>query len=137
MEYSYVSRSKSWSRLNRRSLDENKTSRDTSNCNVAIGNLHVFSTNDSFWFHLIYVLVYDFSKSPQSLASFHLYGSIAHKTYFTNSGINFFLYVMSGRKLRTDLVNLFKCKRRNFDSNFTTAADRTKNTDLSITTDQS
>ena len=48
---------------------------------------------------LICVLVYDFSKSPESLAGFHLFGSLAHKTYFTNSGINFFLYVISGKKI--------------------------------------
>ena len=85
---------------------------------------------------LIYVLVYDFFKSPQSFAGFQLYGSIAHKTYFTNSGINFFLYVISGRKFRTDLVNLFKCKRMKLDSNLTSTGDITKNTALSITTEQ-
>ena len=85
---------------------------------------------------LIYVLVHDFSKSPQSLAGFHLFGSLAHKTYFTNSGINFFLYVISGRKFRSDLMNLLTCKGRKFDSNSAPLADTTRNTALSKTTEQ-
>ena len=80
---------------------------------------------------LIYVNVYDLSKSPQSLAGFRLFGSLAHKTYFTNSGINFFLYVISGRKFRSDLVNLLTCKRRKLDSNSAPSADTTRNTDVS------
>ena len=57
---------------------------------------------------LIFVLVFDYFKSPQAFASFYLFRNIAGQTYFTNSGINFFLYVVSGEKFRTDLVNLFK-----------------------------
>ena len=85
---------------------------------------------------LIFVLVYDFSKSPQSLAGFRLFGSLAHKTYFTNSGINFFLYVISGRKFRSDLVNLLTCKRRKLDSTSAPSADTTRNTALSKTTEE-
>ena len=58
---------------------------------------------------LIFVLVFDYFKSPQAFASFYLFRNIAGQTYFTNSGINFFLYVVSGEKFRTDLVNLFNC----------------------------
>ena len=47
---------------------------------------------------LIYVLVHDFSKSPRSLAGYYLFAGIANRAYFTNSGINFFLYVISGKK---------------------------------------
>ena len=85
---------------------------------------------------LIYVNVYDFSKSPQSLAGFRLFGSIAHKTYFTNSGINFFLYVISGRKFRSDLVNLLTCKRRKLDSTPLLSADTARNTAVSKTTEE-
>ena len=84
---------------------------------------------------LIYVNVYDFSKSPQSLAAFRLLGSLAHKTYFTISGINFFLYVISGQKFRSDLVNLLTCKRRKLDSNSAPSADTTRNTALSKTSE--
>ena len=58
---------------------------------------------------LIFVLVFDYFKYPQAFSSFYLFRSIVGQTYFTNSGINFFLYVISGEKFRTDLVNLFKC----------------------------
>ena len=58
---------------------------------------------------LIYVMVYDFAQSPEAFAGYYLFGNIAGQAYFTNSGINFFLYVISGRKFRTDLVKLFLC----------------------------
>ena len=61
---------------------------------------------------LIYVVVYDFTKSPQSYAGYILFAGIANRAYFTNSGINFFLYVISGKKFREDLVNLFRCKSK-------------------------
>ena len=31
--------------------------------------------------------------------------------FYTNNDINFFLYVISGKKFRTDLVNLFRFKK--------------------------
>ena len=42
---------------------------------------------------------------------------------FTNHGINFFLYVISGKKFRTDLVNIFpsfKKRERSKESLVTT-----------------
>ena len=38
---------------------------------------------------------------------------VGEKTYYTNYGINFFLYVMSGHKFRTDLRNLCGKKKGN------------------------
>ena len=55
---------------------------------------------------LIYVMVFDFTQSPQAFAGYYLFGNIAGQAYFTNSGINFFLYVISGRKFRTDLMKV-------------------------------
>ena len=57
---------------------------------------------------MLYTLLYNYQQSPKSFAGFHLFYNIGHKTYNTNYGINFFLYVMSGQKFRTDLVKLFK-----------------------------
>ena len=37
----------------------------------------------------------------------HLFSQISVKLHYTNHGINFFLYVISGKKFRTDLKNLF------------------------------
>ena len=46
--------------------------------------------------------------TPHGIATFHLLFSVAQKTYYTNYGINFYLYVMSGQKFRTDLGLLLK-----------------------------
>ena len=59
----------------------------------------------------IYVMLYDYTQSPRSFAFFNLFHHIAHKTYFTNYGINFYLYVMSGAKFRADVLKLFVCKK--------------------------
>ena len=56
-------------------------------------------------------LVFDFRKSPKIFAIYHLYVNAAQKLHYTNYGINFFLYVISGQKFRTDLKNLFRIKR--------------------------
>ena len=60
-----------------------------------------------------YQTFYDYEQFPYSFAGFYLYNSVAQKAIYTNSGINFFLYVMSGHKFRTDLVKLFKFCHRN------------------------
>ena len=57
----------------------------------------------------VYAQVYDFHKSPKSYAVYNLFIEIASKSYYTNYGINFFFYVMSGRKFRADLVRLLTC----------------------------
>ena len=60
---------------------------------------------------LLYIMRVDYEKSPEAFAEFYLLDNIGQKTYYTNCGINFFLYVVSGRKFRTDLVRLFKCRK--------------------------
>ena len=40
--------------------------------------------------------------APYYYAGLHLFQQIAEKMYYTNHGFNFFLYVMSGKKFRTD-----------------------------------
>ena len=49
---------------------------------------------------------------PQTFAGYYLFGEISSKAYYTNYGINFFFYVISGQKFRTDLVRLVTCYRR-------------------------
>ena len=58
----------------------------------------------------IYVMFVDYSKTPVSFAGFYLFYNVGQKTYYTNYGINFFLYVISGGKFRADLIKLFKSK---------------------------
>ena len=57
-------------------------------------------------------LVIDFTASPAIYAGFILFSSTAQKLVYTNHGINFLLYVISGQKFRTDLKRLFTFKRK-------------------------
>ena len=47
-------------------------------------------------------------QSPEFFAGYYLFFSIGQKTYYTNFGINFYLYVISGQKFRSDLIRLLK-----------------------------
>ena len=53
-------------------------------------------------------LFINFTSSPSIFAVNHLVTNIAQKLHYTNHGINFFFYVISGQKFRTDLTKLFK-----------------------------
>ena len=68
----------------------------------------IFLTTIAYVFFL-YIRMVDFSKTPGSLAIYYLFYNCAQKMQYTNNGINFFLYMISGRKFRTDLQNLFSC----------------------------
>ena len=61
----------------------------------------------------ILVFYLDFYKrhTPYYYAGLHLFYQIGVVTYYTTHGISFFLYVVSGRKFRTDLKNLFIFKK--------------------------
>ena len=60
----------------------------------------------------ILVLYLNFSSgdTPYYYASLYLAYQAEEKIYYTNHAINIFLYVISGQKFRTDLMNLFKYK---------------------------
>ena len=67
----------------------------------------------------LYIMFVDFNRSPNDFAGFYLFYNVAQKAHFTNHGINFFLYVISGGKFRADLVKLLQCKfkrEENYDS---------------------
>ena len=55
----------------------------------------------------LYVRLIDISKTPLYFARYYLFYNCAQKMQFSNHGINFFLYVISGNKFRTDLKGLF------------------------------
>ena len=55
-----------------------------------------------------------YEKSPKSFGEFYLFFNVAQKLYYTNNGINFYLYVISGHKFRNDLIRLFRPKTANF-----------------------
>ena len=60
---------------------------------------------------LIFYLNFYSGHTAYYYAGLHLFYQIGEKTFYTNHGINFFLYVMSGQKFRTDLKNLFICSK--------------------------
>ena len=64
--------------------------------------------------HLLFLFIMpvNFFASPKIFAGYYLFYNVAQKLYYTNHGINFFLYVISGRKFRTDLIRLFIIKDR-------------------------
>ena len=72
----------------------------------------------------LYSTFVNYTESPKAFAGFFLFYNVIHKLYFTNNGINFFLYVISGQKFRRDLRKLFKCHE-----------DKTNETTASITSD--
>ena len=54
-------------------------------------------TTPAYLFFL-FVMLMDFSKTPRLAAGYYLFYNMAHKMQVTNHGINFFLYVISGKK---------------------------------------
>ena len=53
-------------------------------------------------------LLDDFTKSPKKYASHYLHTMVAQYLQLSNYGINFFLYVISGKKFRKDLLHIFR-----------------------------
>ena len=60
---------------------------------------------------VFYARVVDYAKSPKVYAGYYFFFHFASKWYYTNNGVNFFLYVIAGQKFRSDLVQLFQCRR--------------------------
>ena len=57
----------------------------------------------------LFNMIIDFNQSPKHKADFQLFYVISQKTRYTNNGINFFLYILSGTKFRNDFKHLFGC----------------------------
>lgn len=57
----------------------------------------------------LYEQILNYTSTPKSFAEFILFHSVVQKLMCTNSGINFFLYVLSGGKFRRDLLKMFGC----------------------------
>ena len=58
----------------------------------------------------LYINVADYEATPKIYAGYRLFHSVVQKLNQTNFGINFFLYIISGEKFRSDLVKLFSRK---------------------------
>ena len=57
------------------------------------------------------LMFFDYGKTPTRQAVYYLLYHIGQKAFYTNNGINFFLYVASGKKFRGDLLALFWIRR--------------------------
>ena len=55
----------------------------------------------------IYIQIANITTSPQIFAEYFLFYQISFNLQVSNYGINFFLYVISGKKFRNDLVRFF------------------------------
>ena len=56
---------------------------------------------------LIFIMFVNYLKSPYLFALHYFFYHLGHKLYNTNYGINFFLYIISGQKFRTDVLMVF------------------------------
>ena len=55
------------------------------------------------------------SDTPSEYATSSLISEMSYQLYVTNSGINFFLYCLSGQKFRNDLKEIVCCMRRSVE----------------------
>ena len=56
---------------------------------------------------LVFYMNFYSGNTAYYYAGLHLFFQVGEATYIANHGINFFLYVVSGQKFKTDLRNLF------------------------------
>ena len=61
----------------------------------------------------VFYVNFSSGTTPSYYAGIYLFYQFGMMAYYTNHGINFFLYVISGQKFRTDLKNLFMSKKEN------------------------
>ena len=61
----------------------------------------------------LYVQAFGFGDRPTKFAVYYMLYHIAHKLLYTNCGINFLFYVMSGQKFRNDFIRLLYYSKEN------------------------
>ena len=64
-----------------------------------------------------YVILVDVRSSPEAFAGYYLFHNVAQKFRFSNHGVNFLFYVISGEKFRTDLKKLLPFRKSNSERN--------------------
>ena len=57
----------------------------------------------------LYVQGFGYGDTPRMFAIFYMFYHLSHKALYTNNGINFLFYVISGQKFRNDLIKLLCC----------------------------
>lgn len=83
-------------------------------------------TTPAYCFFL-YIMFYDVTKTPTRFVGYTVFYHIAHKLDFTNNAINFFLYVVSGTKFRSDLKLLVNCGKEVDDTTNATSITSVSN----------
>ena len=89
-------------------------SQRTKNSETQISVMLLFVTfsylllNSPTYIYIFLVVAEVKKQTPYDIALFHLIFSVGQKALYTNYGINFFLYVISGEKFRTNLLSLLK-----------------------------
>ena len=78
-------------------------------------------------------MIMDLTTTLYDFAEFYMLKNI-HKLHFTNNAVNFFLYVISGRKFRSDLIKLLNCKKNKHNDVMVTS--NTSTTNASVITSQ-
>ena len=68
--------------------------------------------NTPAYLFFLFVMIVDFTKSPLLFVGYYLLYHIAQKLNYTNHGINFFFYVISGTKFRSDFLRLFRIENQ-------------------------
>ena len=74
---------------------------------------------------LTYYINFYSGNTPYYRAGLYLFYQVGVKCHYTNHGINFFLYVWSGQKFRTELRNLFILKNQSNNDIFTSNINTT------------
>ena len=63
----------------------------------------------------LYVIIVDYLASPKEFARYYAFHNFAQKFRISNHGVNFFFYVISGEKFRTDLRKLLSFQQAKQD----------------------
>ena len=69
----------------------------------------------------LYALVVDYKKSLELFGGSYFLNHLGSKLYYTNNGINFYLYVISEKKFRSDFTRLFRYKKYSLNGRSTSS----------------
>ena len=85
--------------------------------------------------HFLSWLIVPPHRDSETYANFVLSYNVCQKLFFTNNSINFFLYCISGRKFRADLLDLLSCCNTKRGKNGSESCDSCSNTEKTQFTD--
>ena len=111
----YFSKDKQDQRESKREGNKENASKDTNNKEaqltamlLAVTFVLLTLTLPQYIRYVLAVFI-DYTSSAHAYSAFMLFVHITNKLYFTNNGINFFLYCIGGSKFREDLRRLCSC----------------------------